>query len=108
MVTVALMMLAMASMLGGVASAFLIFLLRMNQPERRAGVWSAMLIVAAVWSVISATLAVWLVHRFIVAEGMEGSALLSMHYPLWLILFGSAVPVFITLWMHRPATNKFS
>jgi hypothetical protein len=107
-VVVALMMIGMASTLGGVPSAFLIFLLRMNRPERRAGAWSALLIVAGVWSVIAAALGAWLIHRFIVAEGMEGPALLSIHYPLWLIVFGPAGPVLITLWMYRPATTEAS
>jgi hypothetical protein len=98
---VVLMVLGMACMFGGVPTAFLIVLLRINRPERRARVWSALLVLAMVWSVIGATLAVCLVQRFFAAEGMEGAALVSIQYPLWLVLFGPAVPVLSTLWIYR-------
>jgi len=41
-------------------------------------------------------------------EGMDGLALLSIHYYLWSIVFGPAAPVLFTLWMYRPATTRGS
>jgi hypothetical protein len=99
------LLLGMASMFGGIPSAFLVFLLRMTRPERRPRVWMALASSAAMWSAIALAAGWRLVCRLRIAEGMEGLAIISKDYPVWLVSCGPAIPVLAALLMYKPASR---